>query len=116
MNPQREPLLPGFLVLFVSCALVGSGSFVLGGLRTEQRLDRQRTAEETEALAPILASDPAFENVVIQKMSMGGVYLYGKVPMAADLARLRALVVQQLGERWLPWRFSVEVTDRPKLP
>jgi hypothetical protein len=85
--------------------LVGCAGFFLGTMSTEARIDRRRTAEETEALAPILAGDPAFKDVQILKLSSGGVQLSGTVPTSSARERLRAQVMKALGEVWLASRF-----------
>ncbi len=102
------------IVLLLSHFCIGGLAWGLGFLQGGAQIDRARTAEERELLAPVLAADPAFKDVTLEKNSSGGVYLSGSVPTAADSDRLRALVVKQIGEAWLQWRYGVGAPAKPK--
>lgn len=111
MKTARIVLLIGALA--GTHALVASVAYGVGFLQCGAHMDRERTAEERELLAPILAADPAFKNVTLEKMSSGGVNLQGEVPTTADRERLEKLVAARIGEHWLEWRRSVGVKGAP---
>jgi hypothetical protein len=71
----------------------------LGLLRGERDAYHRRFLEEQEAIAPVLAGDPAFAGVNLHEYSGGGVWLSGEVPTPEDLGRLRAGVIRAMGER-----------------
>ncbi len=56
---------------------------------------------ERDAVAPVIANDPAFKDVHITEDSEppGGAYISGWVPTTADKKRLKELVIRALGER-----------------
>jgi hypothetical protein len=89
-------LVTGGLLALGFCA--GSG-FILGLLRGVGSAYHRQYLEEREALAPVLAGDPAFAGVEIREFSGGGAYLSGEVPTAADLDRLRVKVEHAIGAR-----------------
>jgi hypothetical protein len=72
---------------------------VVGLLGGERSAYHRRFLEEQEAIAPLLAGDPAFAGVELREYSGGGVYLAGEVPTAEDLGRLRVGIVRAVGER-----------------
>lgn len=72
---------------------------IVGLLRGEGGAYHRRFLEEQEAIAPVLASDPAFAGVKLHEYSAGGVWLSGEVPTPEDLGRLRAGVIRAVGER-----------------
>jgi len=111
MKTARIVLLIGTLA--GTHALVASFAWGLGFLARGAHMDRERTAEDRDLLAPILAADPAFKNVTLEKMSSGGVNIQGDVPTEADRERLEKLVAARIGEHWLEWRRSVWVKDVP---
>jgi hypothetical protein len=91
-------------VLLVAGSALGLGfclcsGVVVGLLGGERGAYHRRFLEEQEAIAPVLASDPAFAGVELHEYSAGGVYLMGEVPIAEDLGRLRAGVIRAVGER-----------------
>jgi hypothetical protein len=82
------------LSVCLGCA-IGLGLGVLVG---EQNGYQRRYLEEKELVEPILAGDPAFAGVRIQRRSNGGIDLIGDVPTVADRERLRGHVARALGE------------------
>ena len=112
MNPHSRVFMA--TVLLLSHISIGGMAWGLGFLQGGAQVDRARTAEERELLGPLLAADPAFKDVTLEKNSAGGVYLSGSVSTAADSDRLRALVVKQIGEAWLQWRYGVGAPAKPK--
>ena len=54
---------------------------------------------ERDAVAPVVANDPAFKDVHITEDSEppGGAYISGWVPTTADKKRLKELVIRALG-------------------
>ncbi|MFZ5830145.1 MAG: hypothetical protein ACOY3P_08655, partial [Planctomycetota bacterium] len=88
-------LVAGVVLALGSCTCSG---VMLGQLRGAAGAYHRRFLEEQRAIAPLLASDPAFAGVELREHSAGGVYLIGEVPTAADLGRLRAGLVQAVGE------------------
>ena len=76
------------------------------------RYHRRRYLEEREALAPILAGDPAFAGVEVHEKSDGGVFLTGAVPTPEDRERLRASVARALGEKRSKEAVGTEVRER----
>lgn len=89
-------LVAGAVLMSGVCFSCGLLAGVLGGSRSAYH---HRYREELDAIAPILAGDPAFERVEIHESSAGGVYLAGEVPTAKDRDRLREKVVRAIGER-----------------
>jgi hypothetical protein len=90
----------GSLVVCSLVSLVGGSlcSGVLCGLLAEQGAYHRRYLEECEALAPLLADDPAFTSIEIWELSSGGAHLFGEVATQADLLRLRKAVIHAVGE------------------
>lgn len=88
--------IAGTLLILGFCTTCGVIVGLLGG---EQGAYHRRFLEEREALAPVLADNPAFAAVEIREKSDGGAYLSGEVPTAENLARLRSRVEQAIGER-----------------
>src|SRR5262249_571078 len=90
-------------MLLTICVLAAVGLFfgcrlLVGGLASTRQTYHQRFLEEQEAVAPILAADPAFANVTLIERSSGGITLGGPVLTHADFAGLRAQVARELGE------------------
>ena len=92
---RRAFVLAGGLTVLASC--FGLGLAIGWGCGNGQ-VYHWRYLEERDAVAPILAADPAFSAIEIHERSEGGIYFVGGVA-AADRARLRARVEQALGER-----------------
>jgi hypothetical protein len=84
-------LLLGFGLLLPAAGLVG---IIIDGFSN----NHHRYLEEGDAIARLVAADPAFSEIEILEDSRGGVYLSGDVATPADLARLRSAVVQAIGE------------------
>jgi hypothetical protein len=76
----------------------GSG-LVIGLMRGNRDAYHLRYLEERDAIAPVLAADPAFAHVEFEERSSGGIELVGEVPTPADRDRLRGRIVRLLGER-----------------
>lgn len=93
---RRVLLAAGSALALGFCLCIGVGLGLLGG---ERGAYHRRFLEEREAVAPLLASDPAFAGVALHEYSAGGLYLLGEVPTAADLSRLQAGLIRALGER-----------------
>jgi hypothetical protein len=93
---RRVLLVTGSALALGLCLSTG---LVLGLLGGEQSVYHRRFLEEQEAIAPLLASDPAFSKVELHEYSAGGVYLMGEVSTAEDLSRLRVGVIRAVGER-----------------
>ena len=91
---RRVLLALGGLLVLGFCT--GSGVFAWVLIRTTEAY-HSRYLEERDALAPVLAGDPAFAGVEVHEYSGGGVYLSGEVPTAADLGRLKGHVEQAVG-------------------
>ncbi len=89
-------LVTGSILALAFCA--GAG-FLVGAIVGEGGSYHRRYLEERDLLAPALTVDPAFARVEIFERSNGGVFLVGEVPSAADLERLRGVVVRAIGER-----------------
>jgi hypothetical protein len=90
-------------VSLTACVLAAAGlifgcGLLVGGIICEGRAYTARFLEEQEAVAPILAADPAFAHVTLIARSSGGIDLGGTVPTQADLDRLRSQVARALGE------------------
>jgi hypothetical protein len=101
--PGRPGITARRLLLAAGSALalglcLGTG-VVLGLLGGERDAYHRRFLEEREAIAPLLAGDPAFAGVEVGEYSGGGVHLSGEVPTAEDLGPLRAGVARAVGER-----------------
>jgi hypothetical protein len=74
--------------------------FLCGGLSGEIRTQRRGWAEQRDAVAPILASDPAFSGVRVTTYDDGGwILLEGEVPTEGDKWRLMEAVSQAIGRR-----------------
>jgi hypothetical protein len=84
----------GVLLLIVSSGI----SFFLGALLATGGAYHQRYLEEHDALAPVLASDPAFADIQLSQRSNGGVNMYGNVSTQVDKERLQLAVQQAVGE------------------
>ncbi|MFO0927251.1 MAG: hypothetical protein U0736_09455 [Gemmataceae bacterium] len=72
---------------------------ILGELRVSFSMHHQQYLEEHAAVAPLLASDPAYAKVKIHEYTGGGLYLTGEVPTEADRDRLQAAIARAIGER-----------------
>lgn len=96
VTARRVLLLAGSGLALGFCL---SSGVVLGLLGGERGAYHRRFLEEQEAIAPVLAGEPAFAGVELREYSGRGVYLAGEVPTAEDLGRLRAGVVRAVGER-----------------
>lgn len=57
----------------------------------------ERYLHEQALVAPVLASDPAFRNVIAMDTYDSGAYLFGDVPSEADLNRLKERLEPILG-------------------
>jgi hypothetical protein len=99
--PPREGcanwLLWGFGCVLLLTLGFGPG-FLVGAICGELGAYHRRYIEERDALAPVLAGDPAFAGVKVLEKSDGGVFLIGEVATPEDLGRLRAAVARALGE------------------
>jgi hypothetical protein len=87
---------------FIAGALVGgcvSGFLTVVAIQGSSH-DR-RYEYERDAVAPVIAKDPAFKDVHVSEDSdpTGGAYISGYVPTTADKKRLKDLVIRALGER-----------------
>lgn len=87
-------LTSGVLIaIAVSCCALGA---VISDLRGKHR----RFADQAEAIAPVLAADPAFKDVYVEDghRGTGRLLLCGQVPTRADLDRLRDRLTRVIGE------------------
>jgi hypothetical protein len=100
-NKKREGCAGcfGYGVVFILGAIVG-GCLSNGVTRIAlNQLSRVKQYEdERDAVAPVLARDPAFKDVHIGELSVGGIWMTGSVPTTADKNRLKELVMRALGE------------------
>jgi hypothetical protein len=92
---RRLTRIGGTLLALGLC--LGSG-LVIGLTRGTRDTYHLLYLEERAAIAPVIASDPAFARVEVGERSNGGVELVGGVPTPRDLDRLRGLIVRRLGE------------------
>ena len=87
-------LTVGILLAMVCTSVVSFGvGFVLG----ERKAQHRQFLEESELMAPVLSSDPAFANLTIHENASGGVFFAGGVRTDEDLERLRREVTRALG-------------------
>src|SRR5262245_59820766 len=94
---RRVIIIVGLLVFLT---LSWTSGWVIGLSTGGYRERHQRFLDEQGLLAPILASDSAFENVrVIEETGPGGgIQVFGTVKSAAALERLRAELMRVFGE------------------
>ena len=85
------------MVVFVGfCGM----SFLYGAVVGEARAYHRQWEEQREAIAAILASNPAFRNIEISESNDGGwILLKGHVPSSTDRGRLRRELIRAIGER-----------------
>jgi hypothetical protein len=95
LTSRRVLLITGGLILIL---LVSGAALLLGAVSGSRGAYHRRFLEEREALAPALASDPAFERLEIHERSNGGVFLVGELKSAADFERLRDIAIRAVGE------------------
>src|SRR5688572_30458721 len=100
--PQRSGDWVVLKTIAVGLALVfvfGAG-FCCGGLSGEIRAQRRDWDQQRDAVAPVLASDPAFSGVRVCTYDDGGwILLEGAVPTDHDKFRLMEAVTQAIGRR-----------------
>jgi hypothetical protein len=90
----------GLGVAFIAGALVGGClSNVITRIAVQVVDSQKRHQDEREAVAPIIAKDPAFKDVQLREDSDGAIFIAGYVPTTADKKRLKELIARALGER-----------------
>lgn len=94
-TPGRVLVTVGGVLLLIVCS---SAALLLGRVGGERGAYHRQYLKEREALAPVLASDPAFAGVELDERSRGGVDLLGEVRSPDDKERLRAAVTRMVGE------------------
>ena len=108
---RRALLITGLVASWIVCFACGIG---FGLLRGQGEAYGRQYKEERDLIDPVLASDPAFARVTIHPLSSGGLSLGGTVKSVADLDRLRAAVVRQVGEPRAKWMVDgVEIEKQP---
>jgi hypothetical protein len=86
--------------LWVGLALSCVGGYVVGSWFGHHEERHLRFVHERDLITPVLAGDPAFENVSVLEETGpgGGIILIGTVKTRTALDRLRAELVRSFGE------------------
>jgi hypothetical protein len=93
---RRILLNCGFLFSLASCLAVGAS---LGSMAGSYGAYHRQYLAESKTLAPTIAFDPAFKDVlVMEDTAHGGVFLTGWVSTSADKERLLKIVAREIGE------------------
>ena len=88
------------IAIGVALLAVYAVGFCCGGLSSAQRTRSQQLEEQRDAVAPVLASDPAFSGVRVRPYDDGGwILLEGEVPTDQDKFRLMQAISEAIGRR-----------------
>jgi|SRR6476620_10881425 hypothetical protein len=97
---SRDWLVLKTVAVGVALLVAYGAGFLCGGVSGEIRAQRRQWAEQRDAIAPILAGDPAFSGVRVVSYDDGGwILLEGEVPTGHDKVRLMQAVTQAIGRR-----------------
>jgi len=73
--------------------------YFFGLLNGEIRNDNMRADELIREIEPILADDPKFSDVRVQRWDGGMVMFTGRVASTADFERLRRVLIMVIGKK-----------------
>lgn len=69
-----------------------------GGARATEREYHERYLRERELVEPVLAQDPAYQEIKVHRKSSGGIFLTGVVASAQERTKLFEALIRVVGE------------------
>jgi hypothetical protein len=104
---NRRRLYPDRLVLINLAIVLSSAScfgvglvfgVFFGGARTTESEYQERYLRERELVEPVLAQDPAYQEIKVHRRSSGGIFLSGVVSTSHERTKLFEALVRVFGE------------------